>query len=133
MRTDLRLRRILVSASALLLGLAFAPRLQAQAGGGRMDPQARMQQRIEMMTQRLQLTPEQVAKLKPILQKQSEEMGELRQKANGDFQSVRPEMQKLREKTDKAVEEILTDAQKKDYETMQAEMRNRRGGGGRQR
>jgi Spy/CpxP family protein refolding chaperone len=131
LRTD-RLRRLLVTSAALLLGLALVPSVHAQqgAGGGRMDPQARMQQRIEMLTTRLQLTPQQVEQLKPILQKQSDDMRALFEKANGDFASVRPEMQQLREKTDAQVEAILTDAQKKQYAEIQKEMQARRNGGG---
>jgi Spy/CpxP family protein refolding chaperone len=130
-----RLRRLLVSTAALLLGLALVPSAHAQqgAGGGRMDPQARMQQRIEMLTTRLQLTAQQVEQLKPILQKQSDDMRALFEKASGDFASVRPEMQQLREKTDAQIEAILTDAQKKQYAEIQKEMQARRNGGGRQR
>lgn len=128
-------RSLLLSALLLLAALAAAPRLQAQGGGGmNMDPAARAQQRVELLTQRVKITPQQGEQIKAILLKQYADTRAMREKAQasgGDMASMRPQMQALREDADKKIDAVLTAAQKPAYKALVEEESARRGQGGR--
>lgn len=88
-------------------------------------------QELETLTERLNLTDEQAAKIEPILASAREQMQELRQNRSGDRQEMRSKMQSIFQERDKKIEEVLSDSQKKEYEKYQQERReqmmNRRG------
>lgn len=117
----------LLSAGALL-----APSLRAQAedAGAPPPPPAAGSERpgqvrggdrmIQQLRERLQLTDEQVEKLKPILQAQAEEMRALRQEAQGaDRSGLREKAQAIRAKYKGQIEAILTEEQKELFAQMQ--------------
>jgi phosphotransferase system IIB component len=117
------LLRALTGAALLVLGLVAVPSLHAQRG----DPAARLQQKVELYTTRLKLTPAQVEKVKQILTKQSQDMQALFQSANGDFSSIREKMAPMREETDKKIVAVLTsDEQKQAFAALQKEQAERR-------
>ena len=132
-------RSFLFSAVLLLIGFAAAPNLQAQGQGQRnMDPAARAQQRVELLTQKIQITAAQGEQIKAILLKQYADTNELRTKAQasgGDMASMRTQMQALRDESDKKVDAVLTATQKTAYKALVAEENAARGqrrqGGGR--
>ena len=135
----LRLRavqRFLFGTMFLMLGLVVAPAANAQGPGGmNASPDERATQRITVLTERVQLTPQQAAAVKPILVKMFTEQTAIFQKmqAGGDRAAMRTEMQALRTKYDAEVAAQLTDAQKKSYQTFleeEAARRANRGGGG---
>ncbi len=80
-------------------------------------------QELETLTERLNLTDEQAAKIEPILASAREQMQELRQNRSGDRQEMRSKMQSIFQERDKKIEEVLTDSQKKEYEKYQQERR----------
>ena len=92
--------------------------------------------RLEILTERLKLTPGQVAKLKPIFAEHEKKMTELRERgrasagsANAETEDVRAarrdEMVKLREANDAQIEAVLTDAQKAEMKKLRDEQRER--------
>lgn len=132
-------RSFLLSAVLLLIGFAVAPNLQAQQGQRNMDPAARAQQRVEVLTQKIQITAAQGEQIKAILLKQYADTNDLRTKAQasgGDMAAMRTQMQTLRDDSDKKVDAVLTATQKTAYKALVAEetaarAQRRQGGGGR--
>lgn len=133
-------QRGLFTLLVLAAGLAAAPAAFAQGGGGmmNMNPEERAQQRIGVLTERVQLTAQQAEQLRPVLVKQFTEQTGIFQKyqAGGDRQGMMGEMQALRTKYDEQIQALLTDDQKAKYRTLLEEEAARRrqmmgGGGGR--
>ena len=131
------LRRLVIGATLLLSGLALAPTADAQGPGGmNASPDERATQRVTLLTERVQLTAQQQAAIKPILVKQFTDQTAIFQKmqAGGDRQAVMGEMQALRTKVDGEIVALLTsDAQKAAYQKLleeEAARRANRGAGG---
>jgi len=99
-------------------------------------PEEMAKRQTERMTTDLKLTPEQVAPVDSINLVFAKAQAKLIEKANGDFASVRDDMQKLNALRLEAFEKVLTKEQLDAYkQTMQERMRNRgdrggQGGGG---
>ena len=112
----------------LFVGITAAS--YAQGGRMRMSPEDQTKQ----LATNLKLTDDQSAKVLAIYQAQGKKMDSLRTAANGDFQSMRPAMQAMREETNTKVNALLTDEQKAAYkkyqDDMRARMQNRMNGGG---
>ncbi len=121
-------RRSMILAAA---GIAAIPASLAQRPRGGAMGGARM---VEAMKERLNLSEEQVEKLKKIYDSQAAKLRELRENAPEDGRPSREEMAKLRENTNKQVMEVLSKEQQEEYKKMQEEMmeriRERRGGRG---
>lgn len=127
-------RYILTTAAALLFGtLAFAqtgsaPAGDVQAGGpprhgrhGRMNPE----KRFEKMSQKLNLTDDQKAKIKPLFEQERTQAQELRnQQLTADQRHEK--MQSIHENTMTQMRAILTPEQQTKLDTMQQKMRERR-------
>lgn len=123
-------RSTLLNVALFLVAFAVAPNASAQGGGRNMDPAARAQQRVELLTQRIKITPQQGEQIKAILLKQYADTRELREKNQGaDMASLRPQMQALREASDKKIDAVLTAEQKAAYKALVAEEASRRGQG----
>jgi len=87
-------------------------------------------ERLAQMTEQLQLTEEQVAKVRPILEKQDRQRQELFQTSGGDRETMRAEMRKLIEEGDQELSGVLTEQQmKKHVEQRQQRMRQGPPGG----
>ena len=115
-----RFRGALTAFVALLaLGLSATPALAQQGPGGRrmLSPDERLAQ----LTEQLDLTDEQAAKMKPIIEEQSKKQQELFESAGGDRATMRAEMTKLMEETDKRYAEVLTEDQMNEYREMRQE------------
>lgn len=130
-------RRLLLALPLLMSAFVLVPAAQAQGGGMmNMSPEQRADQRIGVLTERLQITAQQAEQLKPVLVKQFTEQVALFQKfqGGGDRQAMMGEMQALRTKYDEQIQAVLTAEQKPKYEALLAEeterRRNRMGGGG---
>ena len=129
--------RKLVTGCAFALGLAFVPSLQAQGGGGGGSgrqmgtPEERATAQVTALTEALTLTPDQQAKIKPILVKQYTDqaaaMAGMQQ--GGDMAAMRAANQERTTKVQAEITALLTDAQKPKYTAYLAEQATRRGGG----
>lgn len=110
--------------------LSLAANSYAQMGGG-MSPEERMKRTLGEYKTKLSLTEEQVLKVETILKVQTEEMATIRANAGGDREAMRAAITELRAKTDKKVEELLTDEQKVAFKKLQEERAQRMQGMGR--
>src|SRR3712207_6580390 len=125
--------------AVLAAGLALAPQAGAQSEqqgrpdrpgrGERMDPAQRVERRVSMLTERLQLSPQQATQVRQILTEESTQIRALFEKAQGgaDRATLRPQMQSLREGTEKRIDAVLTAQQRATYAQLREEMRKRRG------
>ncbi|MFA7419501.1 MAG: hypothetical protein WCZ90_07430 [Melioribacteraceae bacterium] len=119
-----------IFAIAVMFVLSLAANSYAQMGGG-MSPEERMKRTLEEYKTKLTLTDEQVVKVEAILKAQTEEMATIRANAGGDREAMRSAITELRAKTDKQVEELLTDEQKVAFKKLQEERAQRMQGMGR--
>lgn len=124
--------------AALAAALVVAPAAGAQSEqqgrgrperGQRMDPAQRIERRVSMMTERLQLSSAQATQVRQILTQESEQMRAIFEKGQngGDREALRPEMQAVREGTEKKIDAVLTESQRKSYAELREQMRQRRG------
>src|SRR5215471_12236528 len=108
------------SMACLLLGAmaVFAQDAPAppQGGGGWQRGQMpSAEQRLQRMTQALNLTEDQQAKIKPILENESTQMQSLRSDTSLSHEDQRAKMKQLRESTSSQINPILTADQQKQY------------------
>ena len=86
--------------------------------------------RMEMMTRELNLTPDQVAKIRPIMEDSRKQMQALRD-SDASQDDRRAKMMAIQQSQATQIKAFLTDDQKPKYDAMEARMRDRmRGGGG---
>jgi periplasmic protein CpxP/Spy len=100
----------IVAAIALVL-VAAPARAQQGPPAGRGMPS--VDDRVAQMTEQLNLTEEQQAKVRPILEKQVSQRQELLEKQAGDRETMRAEMRKLLEQGDEELAGVLTEEQMK--------------------
>lgn len=124
-----------VVAAAVLLfsisGFAQAPPSQDQGeaehqGAGmhnrRMDPQ----QQLERMSKHLNLTEDQKAKVKPILEQQAEQMQSLRQDTSLSQQDRRAKFQEIHQNAMSQIRPLLNENQQKKFDKMMEKQEERR-------
>ena len=124
---------IRASIALVILGVTVAPAFAQQGPppGGRQMLDA--DQRLTQLTDALDLTDEQVAEMKPIVEEQTRKQKELFESAGADRAAMREAMMELMEETDAAYAEVLTEEQMTKYREIRRQ-RMRRGpppGGGR--
>jgi protein CpxP len=84
-----------------------------------MDPE----QRVKMLTKRLNLTSDQQAKLLPILTDQKQQFESIRNDTSLTQKDRAEKMRALREDSDTKIQALLTDSQKQTYAQMKAQAR----------
>jgi len=110
--------------------LCAALTVSAQPGGGNQrTPEENAKRATERMKTELNLTPEQVAPVDSINLVFAQARAKLFEKANGDFASVREDMQKLNALQLEAYGKVLTDDQLATYKKLMEERRQRGPGG----
>ncbi|MFN2567445.1 MAG: hypothetical protein ABR499_20810 [Gemmatimonadaceae bacterium] len=130
--------RLLAVGAALAAGLVLAPQAGAQSEqqgrarperGQRMDPAQRVERRVGMLTERLQLSTQQASQIRQILTQESTQLQALRQKGEGGAsrESLRPEMQAIRQRTEQQIDGVLTAQQRATYKELRDQMQKRRG------
>ena|SRR5258708_39749771 len=116
---------LLLAVSMLTLG-AFAqqnPPPPGPPGGGR-GPMS-VDDQIKGLTDRLSLTADQQAKIKPILEDSRSQMMKLREDDSMSQEDKRAKGRGIREAANGKIREVLTDDQKKQFDDMQKEMQDR--------
>ncbi len=123
--------RIYMTAAAAVLIIALAlitQPLRAQPRGGFwQSPSPEVM--VQTLTDRLDLTEEQVEAVWPIIEEKHNRMTAIREKAGANRRAFRQEMQTLRWDSDTKLNEILTDEQIDRHNEMQMEQRDRKGRG----
>ncbi len=114
-------------ATGLTLCAAAAFAQDAGGGGGRRAPMSPDQQ-LAQMTTRYNLSADQQAKIKPILEDQASQMATMRSDTSMSQDDRMAKMTSLRTSSQSKIEAVLNDQQKQQYEADQ--QRPRRGGGG---
>lgn len=115
----------LLAVSMLTIG-AFAqqnPPPPGPQGGGR-GPMS-VDDQVKNLADRLNLTADQQAKIKPILEDSRSQMMKIRQDDSLSPEDKRAKGRELREATNRKIREVLTDDQKKQFDDMLKEMRDR--------
>ncbi len=131
-----RLVQVALAASLTLVATtAFAQGPGGPGGRGRMDPAQMMERQLTDMKDRLKLTDEQTAKVKPVLEAQMKQMAELREKyprpepGNPPSEEMMTAMQKMREETNTKIAAILTADQQEEFKKLSSERRGMGPGG----
>jgi len=130
-------RTFLYSAAivALLLGAVavYAQEPAAPQGGGQWGGRGQMptvDQRLQRMTQALNLSDDQQQKIKPILENESTQMQGLRADTSLSQEDRMAKMKEIRENTASKINPILNSDQQKQYAEMNSRMGRGRGGPG---
>jgi hypothetical protein len=121
------MKRILLFAMAIMLGLGSA---FAQQQRGNFDPAKMLQRQVDELKQALNLTPDQVSKITPILksaqEKQRAQMQKMRDSGGKfDREKMRADRQKMMAETDAKIKPILKGDQVKKLETFRKEQQKR--------
>lgn len=116
----------------LMLGLLLFATLAAAAqtpGGqwGQGQPPS-VDQRLQRMTQSLELTGDQQEKIKPILESENSQMQELRSSSSLSQEDRMAKMKQIHEGTASQINSILTPDQQKKFAEMSSRMGRGRGG-----
>ncbi len=106
---------------------AGQPAGQQGPGGqyGHRDPAEMEARQLQMMTERLKLTPDQVTQVKAIEDSQRTQMMALRQDSSLQPEDKRTRMMAMRQDSEGKVRGVLTDEQKPKYDQMLARQRER--------
>ncbi len=142
-----RLPRLAAAGVALAVGL-FASTVDAQgrpegddrrgARAERFDPAQRLERRVALLTERLQLDASQQTQVRAILTEEMKAMqafrpkngdGSRRQENGAQRDSVRAQIRALHERTEQRVEGVLTAQQRAKYQELRKQMEERRGRG----
>jgi Spy/CpxP family protein refolding chaperone len=126
-------RTFVLFATSLLGATAFAeqnpPPSPPPGGGDQPQGQRRgmpsVDDQVKMLSDRLNLTADQQTKIKPILEDQRTQAQALRKDDSLSDDDRRTKMRTLRESTNSKIRDVLTDDQKKQFDEMQQQMRDR--------
>jgi periplasmic protein CpxP/Spy len=141
-RSMKQIKMIVLAAVCLLAVAAFAqqsnPPAQPPAGGdqqqgGQRRGQMSVDDQLKNLTDRLSLTADQQGKIKPFLEDRNTQMQALMKDQSLSQEDRRSKARTIQESTTAKIRDVLTDDQKKKYDEMQQEMRDRqrqRQGGG---
>ena len=118
-------KRIVILAGILVLAVSASAQQQGQGG----TPEERAKRSAERLTERLSLTPEQVAKVDSIYLAYEKEVQPIREKEWPDRQARREAMRPFNEKRTEQLKAVLTEEQ---FKKMQETTRQSRRSGGEQ-
>ena len=115
---------VLLAATASVAGMAL-PAFAQEGPPPQQDQRGPNQGRgLDMLAQRLSLTEDQKAQLKPIFEERHQKMQALRS-SNEDQDQRRADMKKIMEESDAKMKPILNADQWQQYQQMQQQMRQR--------
>lgn len=110
-------------AALALASVAFAGTVSAQdaastppAAAGAHHRGGDPQQQLAHLTKQLQLSPDQVAKIQPILQNRQQQVEALRSDSSVKGPDRRAKMMSIMQDTDTQVQAVLTDSQRQQYQ-----------------
>lgn len=124
-----------LSVLAILLSFGLVVMAQSEPAepqerhSGRMMMQT-PEQRLDRLSQQLNLSAEQKEKIKPILENQANQMKSLREDTSTSREDRRAKFMELQQKTHDDINAVLNKDQQKKFEEMRSRMMQRRGGRG---
>lgn len=77
------------------------------------------QKQTARLSRKLQLTPDQAAKIEPILANRMQQMQQMRADTSSSPRDVHQKMRALKQDTESQIQAILTDSQRQQYQQMQ--------------
>jgi Spy/CpxP family protein refolding chaperone len=122
------IRTLALLAMSLLGAVAFAQQNPPAGGGDQQGPRRGMpsvDDQLKTMTDKLNLTADQQAKIKPILEDSRTQMQAVMKDDSLSQDDRRAKMRGVRESTNSKIRDVLTDTQKKQFDEMQQQMRDR--------
>jgi Spy/CpxP family protein refolding chaperone len=114
---------IMILLGIRMLAGAPLPQYGGQHMRGRMTPE----DQLARMTKQLQLTDEQQARIKPILEEQHKQMMDLRQDTSMSREDRIAKFREVRQQSLEKIKPILTPEQQKKWQEIQEQWRTRRG------
>jgi len=84
------------------------------------------QKQTARLSRKLQLTPDQAAKIEPILANRMQQMQQMRADTSSSPRDVHQKMRALKQDTDSQIQAILTDSQRQQYQQMQQQAMQKR-------
>ncbi len=125
------MKKVLIICGLLISVMTFANAQDApkQGGRGMGTPEERAQRTTAQLTKQLSLNEDQQAKVKTIYLEQATNMMKVREESKGDRDAMMAKMKAANEDTNKKVEALLNDDQKKAFATWKEERMKRRGQG----
>lgn len=124
----MKLLQLILMTSLCLITVATAQQQPAQPQGegqhaqhGRGMPS--VDDQVKMLSQRLNLTEDEQAKIKPILEDQHTQMQGLMKDSSLSPADRRDKAMSIHDQTHAKIRDVLTDDQKKKFDAMQTEMR----------
>jgi len=131
-----RMKKVVVCAllcmAMALCGTALYAQMQdgaAQGGGMRQMAPMSSDQRLQHLTQMLNLSSDQQTKIKPILDNEAQQMNALHTDTSMSREEKMGKMRSIRETTNSQIKPILTTAQQEKWEQMQSQMKQHMHGG----
>lgn len=121
-----RMKKALICALLTVALCCFGTALFAQMqggsgmGGGAARGPMSTDERLQHLTQMLNLTSDQQAKIKPILENEAQQMQALRQDTLTSRDEKMPKMREIRQNTNSQIATVLTPDQQKKWEQMQS-------------
>jgi protein CpxP len=94
---------------------------------GKRSPEEMMNRRMDMLSKKLNLSDDQKAKVKPLLENELKQVQELRQDTSLSRQQKRTKFMDLRASTNSQIRALLNADQQKKFDEMQEQMKQRRG------
>jgi periplasmic protein CpxP/Spy len=123
------IRKITLLAVCALAAAAFAQQNSPPQGGGNDQGRRRgmpsVDDQLKNLTEKLSLTDDQQAKVKPILEDAHSQMATLMQDESMPREDKMTKGRSLRETTNGKIRDVLTGDQKKKFDEMQKEMQDR--------
>jgi protein CpxP len=77
------------------------------------------QKQTARLSRKLQLTPDQAAKIEPIIAMRQQQMQQMRADTSASPRDLHQKMRALKQSTDSQIQAILTDSQRQQYQQMQ--------------
>ncbi len=128
-RTSRGLLFMALSAGLLIIGFGLITQPFSAEARGRFGSPKSPDQIMERLTERLDLTDEQAAAIRPIIEDKALKMKEIRGESSADRRAARTEIRKLRWDTAIKMDEVLTDEQIEKYIELRQKQGDKRHGG----
>ena len=130
----LRMMSLAVLCAAFIFAVSAFAQEQGAAGQEQQAPRRGMmqspQERLDAMTKALNLTDDQKAKIKPILENETKQMQDMRANTEMSREDRMTKRRDIMTKTNDDIKAVLTDEQKKKFDEMNSQRRGPGGPGG---
>ena len=116
----------------LMVVFFLASSVYSQEGPPRQKPPSK-EEHLKHLTERLELTNDQIKQIENILETSKEKMDKLREKAEEDRKQHFDKMKVIHDEEDKKIEKLLTNEQKQKFVQLKKEKEKKRSPRGRKR